>query len=379
MVIRLIQALVLCAVTLAASANAQDAAGTVERTVAVGSHFQTFSFGKDGDVDRASLLLLPITFQARLNSRTALDGYGAYAAGSIAGNGKYYTLDGPVDSWLRIRWAANSWAVIAAGIALPTGVSSHTGTEAAVSNALASDLLGFREATWGGPLSGTFGVSTVHHVGATKVTFGTSYRTGGSFQPSVDTTLRYAPGDEVRLRAGIEKRIAGGALSFGGTLHRFSVDKADARNLFQSGDRIRGDLSYSHGGWGFFAANLWRAQGDLIIPIINAVNGSIVRDTTVTVGWQNLVIGGASGTVRIRESLIVVPSVDIKVRTREDAGGGGWLASGGIVMPVRALSAEMFPSLKMTYGSIYSSTRTTFAQQVVGVELGMVMRRAFLR
>lgn len=369
------------AVTIGASspASSQDVAGEVTHTVAIGAHYQSFSFGKTGDVEKANLLLLPITFQSALNSRTAVDGYAAYAKGAISGSGKEYTLSGPVDSWVRLRWAVNSWAVVAAGFALPTGVASHTGAEAAVSNTLANDLLGFREAAWGGAASGTFGVSTARRMGSTRVTLGGSYRLAGSFQPSVDTAMRYAPGDEARMRVGIEKEVAGGALGAGLTMQRFTADKADQRNLFQSGNRLRGDISYTAGGWGLYAANLWRAKGDLIIPIINSLDGSKLRDTVVVVGWQNLMVFGASRSMRMGNSLMIVPSGDFKVRKRQDAGGDGWLGTGGIVVPFRVGGAELFPNLKITYGRIFSSVVTTYSQKVTGVELGMVVRRAFVR
>jgi hypothetical protein len=363
----------------AVPAYAQDATGAVTHTIAAGVHYQGFDFGASGDIRTAKLLLVPITFQSRLNSRTAFDGYAAYASGEITGAGKRYTLDGPVDSWVRLRWAANSWAVVAVGVAVPTGVSSHTGEEAAVSNALANDLLGFREATWGGAASGTFGISTARRIGANRLTFGTSYRVAGSFQPSVDTAMRYAPGDEARVRLGVERKIGTGNLHTGLTMQHFTIDKADQRNLFQSGNRIRGDIAYSTDSWGIYAANLLRARGDLLVPIVNALDGTALRDTVINVGWQNLTIVGLHGSIRVGNSMVIAPSADFKARRREDAGGNGWLGTVGLVLPLRLGAAELFPSVKATYGSIISSVNTGFGQKVKGLEAGMVIRRAFIK
>ncbi len=343
-------------------------------SAASGAHIQEFSFGAGSDVSSARLLLVPLAYQARLTDGVVLDGYAAYAAGSVRAGNETFELRGPVDSWARLRWAATPWAVVALGASVPTGVSRHSPSEAVVANVLSSDLLGFREGNWGAGGSVTAGISTASSVGAARLTMGLSYRVTGSFDPRTDTSVKYAPGNETRARVGLGADVFGGHFESGLTAQRFSVDRLNQKNLFQSGTRLRADMSYDGGAWSAYAADLWRARGEITLPVLNVIDGSVERDTTTIVGWQNLALGGISASLPIGGGDVVQPLLEAKWRQRSDFGGRGWITSVGAGLPFRMFGLDAFPQAKLSRGALVPSDASGY-RDLWGAELSVVLRR----
>lgn len=369
-------AMIAAAAILAAAPTTAHAQSAQSASVASGAHVQEFSFGAGSDVSSARLVLVPFAYQARLTDGLVLDGYAAYAAGEVRSGNSTFELHGPVDSWARLRWSLTPWAIAAVGVSLPTGVERHSPEEAVVANVLSSDLLGFREGNWGAGASATAGISTAHAVGAARMTMGLSYRFVGSFDPRSDSAATYAPGNETRMRVGLGTNISGGHLETGITVQHFSVDRLNQRNLFQSGTRLRADLGYDIGGWSVYAADLWRARGELTLPVLNVIDGSAVRDTSMTVGWQNLALGGISGSLPIGHGYIIQPMVEAKARQRSDVAGRGWIASVGAGLPFRVLGLDAFPQVKLSRGSLMPSDSSGY-RTLWGGEFSVVFRRGW--
>jgi hypothetical protein len=354
-----------------ASAAAQTAPQDTRRSIAVGMHSQSFSFGDSADAERAQLFLFPIAFQQRIGSLIAVDGYAAWARGTVHAGGEQYDLDGPVDSWMRIRVAASRWAVLAFGVSFPTGVEKHDSRQGVVANILSNDLLGYREANWGAGLSMTGGISTVAHVGPVRFTVGGSYRKAETFNPRTDTTWNFSPGSETRARVGWEVPVGAGRVEGGLTYQTFTVDRLNDKNLFQPGVRYRADLSYNVGGWSIYAADMFRDRGEVTVPVINVLDGTFVRDTLFGVGWQNLVVAGVTGRIGP-----VYPSIDGKMRHRPGQIGRGWIASGGAMIPFAIRRTEVFPSFKFSRGAAIPAGDSTAYRQLWGAEVSIVLRRS---
>ncbi len=363
-------AAVACAALLGRAAGAQQISNA---SAASGVHVQNFNFGAGSDVNSARLALVPLAYQAQLSRTVVLDGYAAYAAGRVRIGAETFDLRGPVDSWLRLRWSATPWVVAALGVNLPTGVERHSPAEAVVANVLSSDLLGFREGNWGSGASATAGLSAAHEVGRARYTMGVSYRFVGGFDPRSDTTVRYSPGNETRARLGLGMDVAGGRFDAGLTAQSSSVDRLDRKNLFQSGTRMRADLSYAVGAWSIYAADLWRAHGELTLPVINVLDGTSIRDTVTTVGWQNLALGGISTSLPIGHGYQLQPLFEAKARQRQDVVGRGWITSAGLGLPFRLFNSEVFPQAKVSRGALIPSDSSAY-RSLWGAELSIVIR-----
>ena len=133
------------ALVLAAGMAAPAAA---QQSIGVGTEYMGYTFEEGLGASAAQLLMFPVAVRFPVSSLT-FDLYAAWAQGKVERDDVAYTLQGPVDTRLKVSWEATPWALLSVGASLPTGNSTHNGEEAVVASVLAMDLLGFSEATWG--------------------------------------------------------------------------------------------------------------------------------------------------------------------------------------------------------------------------------------
>jgi hypothetical protein len=362
---------------LALLLGAAPVAAQTEHALATGVHFQGYSFDDSVGVSAANLLLVPLAYQVPLGNRLALDLYTAYARGSVERLNTVYNLEGVVDTRARASWTAAPWAVVMVGVNIPTGNATHDSEEAVVAGALSTNLLGFREASWGTGLAVTTGLATAHRLGSWGVGFGASYRMASEFEPRADTSLNYTPGNEALFRVALDRTVGSSAkLTAGFTFQNYSADQVDEQDLFQSGNRLRGDLTYSFragglGVWSLYVADVWRERGDITLDVINS-DGVAERDTTFQTGTQNLFIAGIGATLPISRTLTLRPSIDGRVQSREEPGGQGWLVNGGADLPLRFAGYDLVPTARVSYGRLEADSGNDYP--FWGGELGATLR-----
>jgi hypothetical protein len=345
-------------------------------TFGTGVHFQGYDFDDALGVKAANLLLVPFASQLPIGSRISADVYTAYARGSALIGETQHTLSGMVDTRIRANFQATPWALVTLGVNIPTGNAAHTDSEARVAAVLASEMLGFREASWGLGAGLTTGIATAHHIGSTGVGLGVSYRVASEFEPVADSTLKYTPGNEVRVRLGLDRNIGSSKLTGGFTFQNYSQDRVQGVDLFQPGNRYRGDIAYSFrtsasAAWTLYAADIWREHGD-----VNVVDqtGAVVRDSTFSTGTQNLLVAGIAGSMRVG-SIALAPSIDARKQTRSLPGGEGWLIGAGTEgteVPLHAGSFAVTPGGRLTFGKIQGDTPEN--RSLWGGELSLSVR-----
>lgn len=360
--------LIACVFTLPLSA--QDT-----RIIGSGAQFQWFSLAEELGADVANLLVVPATYVLPMGEKVRADLYVAWATGSVEKGGFTYNKSGPTDTRMRLSYQATPWAIVTVGVNLPTGNSSDTNEEAIVASVLATDMLGFRESTWGTGFGITGGIATARQMGDWGIGLGASYRQSGEFEPTDGDDLRYQPGNEARIRFGIDRNVGdGGKFTTGVTFLNYAEDQADGKNLFQAGNRIRVDATYAFRSgastWSLFAADSWRNKGDLTLDLEDP-SGIVVGDTLLVVGGQNLFVTGLRGSlpfagVRIR------PELDFRLQSREDNDGSGWLLGGGFDLPLRLYGTyDVFPRFRVTYGKMESVDGDMYS--LMGGEIGMTI------
>ena len=349
------------------------------QVLSTGLHGQGYDFDDAFGVRAVNLLLVPLAYQQPLGQRLSGDLYSAFARGAVNIGGTEYTLSGPVDTRVRLNWTATPWAVVSLSMNVPTGNETHSENEARVASALSTELLGFREASWGLGFGATTGIATASRLGEWGVGFGASYRLASGFEPRADTAFTYTPGNETRVRLAFDRNLRGNRLTLGAAFQRYSKDELDGRNLFQSGNRYRADATYSFrtgasATWTAFATDIWREQGDILVPVvsIDPETGEPVAQENTRTGTQNLLIAGLSGSVRVTPALAVRPTADFRLQTREEQGGSGWLIGVGGDVPLRRGRIDMFPSARISYGSIENADANGF--RVLGGEIGLTLR-----
>lgn len=357
-------------------AAAPQAAAQAEQSLGVGVHFQGIAFDKALGLEAANLVLTPVAYRLPLGPALQTDLYAAYARGAVEVANRTLTLSGLVDTRLRAVWQARPWAAVTVAVNLPTGNATHDPQEARVASVLATDILGFREASWGTGFALTSGVATARQLGEWGVGLGASYRLAGEFEPRTDTAFTYAPGDETRLRIALDRTFGANKLTLGFTFQSFTGDQVDGKNLFQAGSRLRGDVAYGFraGGstWTAFAANIWRERGDVRLDIVDA-EGTVVGDTAFQTGWQNLVIAGLTGAVPLWAGYNLRPAVDFRLQSREEEGGAGWLLGAGGDLPLRLFGAyDLFPRGRFLFGQLEGEQGVS--RTIWGGELGVTVR-----
>lgn len=342
-----------------------------------GALFQSYSFGEGLGTDVANLILIPVAYSLPVGQSFDLELYSAFANGAVEQDGTTFTLQGPVDTRVRARYQLSPWAVFTALVNLPTGNSAHDPEEAVVASVLSTDILGFQEATWGTGTAVTAGFATAHQAEGWGIGIGASYRLSNGFEPTEESSLTYQPGNEIRVRVGVDRNVGeSGKFTLGVTGQNFSEDQYDGENLFQAGNRFRVDASYAfrsgRSTWALYAVDVWRESGDAFLDLVNP-EGTVVGDTTVVVGSQNLFMVGVNGSTPLSGSLRIRPSLDLRYQSREEVNGEGWIIGAGADLPLRAFgSVDLFPRGKVLFGSLKSLLEESVG--LWGLELGVTVR-----
>lgn len=326
--------------------------------------------------------MVPLAVRFPVSDAFSVDVYGAWAQGKVEREDQAFTLQGVVDTRVKVSYQATPWALLGLGVTLPTGKNAHTSEEAVVASVLSTDLLGFRESTWGTGFQITSSVATAVRAGDFGVGLAGAYSVNGDFEPSVEGDLRYQPGNESRVRIGIDRNIGTNTFTAGATFMTYAHDQADGINLFQSGNRMRFDATYAFraaaGVWTVYVADLWRENGDLTLSLVDD-QGAALGDTLLVTPSQNLLVAGFVGAVGIG-AYQFRPQVDFKVQRRRESDGrdegSGWLIAAGGDLPVRVLGAyDLFPRARVLFGSMKDPTGV--GRGILGAELSATVRWGF--
>jgi len=356
---------------------------SAQQTIGVSMDYVGYSFDEGLGADAAQLLMVPLAVRFPVGSSLTVDLYSAWAQGKIERDDTEFTLQGVVDTRLKLSYQMSNWALLSVGVSLPTGNSNHDAEEAIVSSVLATDLLGFREATWGTGFSVTPALATAVRAGGFGIGIAGAYSARSEFEPAADLDLRYQPGNESRVRVGIDRNIGTSTFTAGLTFMTYAEDLADGQNLFQAGNRMRADATYMFragaGVWTVYAADLWRENGGLTLSIVNDV-GAQLGDTLITTAKQNLLVAGIVGTVGVGGSYIFRPHVDFKYQSREEPDGrdegSGWILGAGGDFPIRLFGGyDFFPKVRVLFGSIKDPSGQ--GTSLMGAELSGTVRWGF--
>lgn len=350
-----------------------------------GLDYQGYAFDAGLGADAAQLFMIPVALRVPATSALSFDVYAAWAEGRVERADTVYKLSGPVDTGVRVAYQATPWALVTLGANVPTGDSQHDGQEAVVAALMSTDLLGFREASWGRGFALTPSVAVARNMGSFGLGLAGAYSVRSKFTPNADdTTLEYQPGNETRVRLGIDRNFGNSTLTVGGTLISYTTDRANGQNLFQAGQRLRFDATYAFrmgaGVWTVYAADLVRQNGTLTLPNIDAQGAPLGTFTDVNTPKQNLAIAGFMGSMELGGGFVFRPHVDLKLQSREDSSGSdagsGWIVAAGGDIPMRIFGGnDFFPKARVLIGSLKDAAGA--GVRVFGMEFKGTVRASF--
>lgn len=259
------------------------------------------------------------------------------------------TISGLTDTQIRANYTlGNDFVVITGGVNLPTGMSTVKNDQLLAASLIGSDFLSFPISNMGTGFGGTGGVAFARPVGDWNMGLGVSMRHAAQYDPldaGGGPAAHYQPGNEYRVRGGLDRTIGSGRLSVGLTYSTFGNDNL-AGSIYNTGNRWLTTFGISNGlgpgqvsltGW-----NLFREAGTLadssFLPHEDIGNAALAYG--VTVG-----------------SAFVEPNVEGRVWA-QSAGNAktSMMGTVGIRAQVSVLGFSMLPSVGYSLGKLAAQT-----------------------
>jgi hypothetical protein len=360
-----VAAMLLTTLSPTAMASAQSAMGApvIGATVA----WESYTFADPAAAGIRSIALLTAPFAVRLrNSAIGLELGGAWASGTLVReDGTSSTLSGPTDIDVRAFLAfGRDRVVVAVTGAAPTGRSALRREEAEVAGVISADLLPFRISNWGS--GGGLGASALVAVPVAGFGVGVSggYRVAREFEPLDGEALVYRPGDELSIRAAVDRSIgAAGKLAFQVAVQRYADDAIGGENLYRSGNR-----THALGSWSFAAGG--QGSGAVYAGVLRRARGTYLDRTEVTPAQDLVLLGG--GVRRQAGGVVLMPSVDARFFRSADGVGQGYAAGVGGSVELPLGGATLIPAARLRIGRVL--VREDAETGLTGFDLGFTAR-----
>ncbi len=278
-------ALTACAV-LAPALSAQST-GLAASAVITAPTYAIYSIGGGKTEKRVEQYSSPLAFILPVTKTFTIDFSTAYAASTVISNGAVSSsIAGLTDSQLRGSLVVlDQHAAITLGLNLPTGRYTVTANQQEAAGQIGNAFLLMPVGGMGVGPGGTMGLAFAERYGAWNLGLSGSVRKTGRFDAYQLSSgvLRFEPGDEYRLRVGVDRPVGNG--SFSGSLNysKFGPDIIDS-SAFPTGDRIMlqsglslpfGDNTLSVGFW-----DMYRMSGEMI-----GTNAPWENLADLSIGW----------------------------------------------------------------------------------------------
>ncbi len=217
-------------------------------------------------MDYVRQLAFPIGVVVPLGQRFSVD-IGTYYATTFVGlGGSHESFQDLTDTQVRGTYVFGNDAVVASVMLnLPTGPETTSLQSFGVAASSASNFLLFPVNTYGSGFSLTPGLAGAITAGSWNLGLAASVRWSAEYQPfsgSANSNVRYQPGVETRIRAGVDRLVGQGRLAVGATFSTFANDQLTGSGggggTFDPGNRILVDGEFStRAGAGTIALYAW--------------------------------------------------------------------------------------------------------------------------
>lgn len=354
--------------------------------VGVGLRFQGYRFEDPtvAGVESIRMFTLPFAASADLGSSVSLALSGAYARGSAKGPaGGEVGLSGPTDTELSVTYRPGpDWLRVSANVGLPTGRSTLSTEESFVAAFVAAELLPFPIESWGSGGGAGAEVAMATQAGAWGVGVAAGYRMAREYEPIPDQPYTYAPGDQLQVRLAFDRDVSqSGTLSILLGLQDFSDDEVQGVDLFESGTRFQGVVSYA------FALGL-RSSALVFGGVKHRTRGTLLSDAPVLAGAgdspsQQLFLTGTNLRIPVGRGSALLPSAELSVFRSGDGASQGWVTTLGPTLDLRvsgnSTTRQVFlsPSALLRLGKVVvqEGSETGFTGWEAGLALRVVAGR----
>ncbi len=347
--------------------------------VAGGALLQRYTFADPEAAGLKSFDLFTAPFAAALplGSSAVLEVSGAYAEGTLTGSGGEAKRSGFTDTDIGLTVTLGAQRmVLTAAATLPTGRSTQTFAEATVAGVVAAELLPFAITTWGTGGSTGGDVALAFQAGRVGLGLSGSYRRARTFQPLEGDAFTYRPGDQIRVRLALDADVSeSGTLSVLLGFQHFGDDLQDGANLFRSGRRLEGVISYAfafgrRGGAQLYGGIYHREHGRLLAETPSLEGASDSPSQQLFVAGLDLRLPAGRATF--------LPDGEIRVFRSQDGVGQGWVAGAGGALELRVAGRRfgrrlvLAPSGRVRIGHVIA--REGAETDLTGWEAGLIVR-----
>ena len=330
-----------------------------------GSYFESYTFSDPvaAGLKRVSLLTVPfvVEFQpvrwARFGIRSA------FASGVVdRADGTQSKISGLTDTALELSLPLVQDRVqVAAALMLPFGKATYTSEEAQVAGIIAADLLPFALSHWGS--GGSLDVSTqaTGTLGALNVGARVGYQLGREFELLEQGLFSYRPGGQLYAAIAADGDVGEGRVAAQVTMYTFGDDQRNSRNLYRTGNRIQGLLTYS-----MPAGRTGRLQ--TYVSALRREHGTFADGSLDTPAQTMLLVGG--GLRQPFQYGVFIPLVDVRLVSSSDGLGQGYIGDVGMTaeLPVFGGSATLRPTLRARFGTL--KVRAGVESGITGFDVG---------
>jgi hypothetical protein len=301
---------------------------------------------------------VPIYAIVPITSRLSFDVGTSYTNARVEQTGTtklVSTISGLTDTQIRGNLVlGNDFVVVTGGVNLPTGKSTVSTDQRLAAGLIGSEFLAFPIAQMGTGFGGTGGIAMAVPIGADwNFGVGASMRRSAQYDP-FDLTgaqvLHYQPGNEYRVRAGLDHPLGTGRFALGVTYSSFGDDNLGG-SIYNTGNRVLAQLDvndalgpgrFSLSGW-----NLFRARGTI-------ADGTVIDKEDISSG--TLAYGIDAGGV------IIEPNVE--GRTWYQPGlSTSYLGTFGLRLAFNMGGLAVVPSGGFSIGQVASATASQVGSQ----------------
>lgn len=333
---------------LLAAASTLGAQSVVDIGARTAPQFHSYDIKSPANT-KISEFAIPVWVLIPVSSHLSFDVGSSYTNAQVeqtAGGAKTKSsISGLTDTQVRGNYTLGSdFVVITAGVNLPTGQSTVNADQLSAASLIGNDFLAFPISNMGTGFGGTGGIAIARPVGDWSVGGGASIRHSSSYEPfdiGGATKLHYQPGNEVRVRGGIDRAFGTGRMNLGVTYSTFGDDDLGG-SVYNTGNRFLTQLGVNNNvGPGMLTLSGWdlyRASGHLV-------------DSTVT-GKENIIAAALAYGISANSTTIIEPNIEGRVWTQSEGIPSSTIATLGLRSQFSLVGYAVSPSVGYSIGRL---------------------------
>ena len=296
--------------------------------------FERYDFDSGVDFSSVSQLSVPITASATLGRAGVLTLSSGFTRIDVGGTGPdgegELSLSGLVDTEARlvVPVVTDRVSLLFTAVA-PTGIEALAVNEGPILTALTSQVIGFSTANLGAGGAAGAGVAGAVPVGRMALGVSGSYTHALAYEPLLGQAEEWKPGDELRIRAGLEGAVADNTyLRIASILAIRQDDRLDGKDQGAAGNRLHG----------YVAVNQGVGPSTLTVYLFDSYRSAPRVEPTavgaVLLPKANLLGVGAKFIVTVARETRVMPRIEyrrLSEAARDDTGDGSLESAGSTI------------------------------------------------